>query len=719
MTFEETLRFMQTHPWNFYYLDPSPTSVKLGENFMYDYEVPELFSDEEKHDYEQRREKLDEIGSKICIMPLPSGWEGIGQYNYAHVDDILSKLLKGHPDRWFIPRVHLNAPTDWMREHPEELCVYGCGPRDVEGIRALVGTPEHDMWGFNNGKISRQSFSSRLWLKDALVAWEHLIRHLEESPYGKQVLAYMPQFGNCGENMWFGDWRVNKKDDRWGDFGISHTRLFFEWALEKYGSLEEVRKAWKSPNLTAENMEMPTIAERFGNDKTLKGALLVDDQKSVDSNEFHSKCCMDALEAFGKMVKEMTGKPCGSFYGYLQDDTVGYAGHTAFDRALTTPYLDFYSSPKGYHYCQAGDPGTSQAPGQSIARKKLWIEENDMRSYHMHETHPKDTYSPKTFEETYTCFWRELYRALTLKQGFWWMDINGMNDDWYGDPKMVEMLHAQADFYKKWSIVPRKDITEVLFVEDEKSYEHMGIISGISWSVRLRLDRELRLCGTPVDRFRLADLFEMDLSQYKFIVFTHSFLMPKEKWQILEKRIRPDAHIVWNYGAALLTPAFDPNNQKAVTGFNTIETPGRMQPESIYRHIYWHSTREIPNDYPLLSIVPEAGQEVLQTSPDHHILTARVPRGKGASIQAVDRTLRSDILRRLMADAGVHFQAPENCAVLADEKLIGFFPRWDVDFSYFFDGRWRNVITGEEVGGSVELKIQGKKFAIFEKVDEN
>ena len=72
-----------------------------------------------------------------------------------------------------------------------------------------------------------------------------------------------------------------------------------------------------------------------------------------------------------------------------------------------------------------------------------------------------------------------------------------------------------------------------------------------------------------------------------------------------------------------------------------------------------------------------------------------------------------------MADAGVRFQAPENCAVLADEKLIGFFPRWDVDFSYFFDGQWRNVITGEEARGSVELKIQGKKFAIFEKVEDN
>ena len=43
-------------------------------------------------------------------------------------------------------------PTDWMRAYPEELCVYSHGPiGDVEAIRALVGTADQDMAGFNDG----------------------------------------------------------------------------------------------------------------------------------------------------------------------------------------------------------------------------------------------------------------------------------------------------------------------------------------------------------------------------------------------------------------------------------------------------------------------------------------------------------------------------------------------------------------------------------------
>jgi len=231
------------------------------------------------------------------------------------------------------------------------------------------------------------------------------------------------------------------------------------------------------------------------------------------------------------------------------------------------------------------------------------------------------------------------------------------------------------------------------------------------------LEREMRLCGAPVDRYRAADLMEMDLSQYRFIMCSHAFVMPKEKWQALRARMRPDVHILWNYAAGLLDPAYSPDNQKAVTGFRTAPCPERMQHEDVYKHIYWHAVRPVPQDYPLVEILPEEGQEVLQTSPDGHILTARVACGEGASIFAADITLRTPILRRLMEDAGVRFQTPAYCSVLADEQLIGFFPQKDQQFAYRFEGLWRNVMTGKTVSGTVEMQIEAKKFAIFEKLD--
>ena len=713
MNLEETLDYMRHHPWNFYYVGTSLNEIG-----------PTCYCsclDSLRDEYRCRREKLDYIGSMINTVPLPcSFWPAIGTYDFTDIDKMAHELLDGHPDRWFVPRLHMDPPLDWLRAHPEEVCVYWNGPTDPEVIASMVGTPQHDLNGcdgdrkpYPDQQISNQSFSSKLWVQDACIALGKLIDHVESQPYGKQVIGYHIAFGNCGECMWWGDWR-NQGDPRKGDFGISHKKHFFNWAVEKYGSLEALRAAWNLPDLTRENIPMPTPPERWSeNGKDLRGVLLAQDQRQVDCNEFHSKACFDAIEAFGKVVKEKSGKPAGAFYGYFQDETVGYAGHLDTERAMTTPYVDFYSSPKGYHYCLAGDPGASQAPGQSFSRKKIWVEENDSRSHHALKCDRNR--ANKTPSETFTAFWREIYRALTFQQTFWWMDINGLNDDWYGDPDMVEMFKAQADFFKKWSPVERRSVAQVLFVEDEASCAHTTYISGPQRNLRLRLERELKLCGAPVDHLRISDLFEIDLSQYKFIVFCHAFVMPKDTWEALRQRIRPDAHILWNWAAGMLDPEFNPENQKQVTGFYTEECPGRMQPEELYRHIYWHSTHHCPQDYPLIRIVPEAGQEVIQTSPDGGILTARIARDQGASIFAAEFTLREKQLRKLLKDAGVDFYAPENCTVLADDKLLGFFPRWDVAFPYVFKGTWRNVLTGELVSGAVDLRIRSKGLAIYEK----
>lgn len=707
MTLADTLEYMRHHPWNFYY-------VGAGDNWGNDSRMKDV--------YRNRREQIDYIGSMINTVPFPAFWMGVDSYSFDGIDAVAKELLDGHPNRWLVPRLYMDPPNDWLRTYPEEVCVYWNGPTDPKEIASMVGTEQHDMLGYDGDQkpypdeqIANQSFSSKRWVQDASVALEKVVAHMENQPYGKQILGYHIGFGNCGECMWWGDWR-NQGDPRKGDFGISHTQHFFDWVVEKYGSLEALRTAWKMPELTRQNVPIPTPPERWSeNGKDLQGVLLAQDQRQVDCNEFHSKACFDAIEAFGKVIKRVCGKPCGAFYGYFQDETVGYAGHLDTQRAMTTPYVDFYSSPKGYHYCLAGDPGASQAPGQSFARKKIWVEENDSRSHHA-LTCDRER-ANKTASDTFTAFWREIYRALTFQQSFWWMDINGVNDDWYADKEMVEMFRQQSDFFKKWSPIQRKSVAQVLFVEDEASCGHTTYISGPQRNLRLRLERELRLCGTPMDHLRLSDLFETDLRQYKFIVFCHAFVMPQETWNVLRKRIAPNTHILWNWAAGILDPKYNPDNQKQVTGFRTRECPDRMQPEALYRHIYWHGTHNCPQDYPLLEIVPEAGQEILQTSPDGKILTARIPREQGANIFAAEFTLREAFLRKLLTEAGVDFYAPENCTVLADDKLLGFFPRWDVAFTHVFQGRWRNVLTGEVFLGARKLHIRSKGLALFEKID--
>ena len=709
MNIEQILHLMRHTPWNWYYVCD------------WEYFCPGITPEEYKESfrlYADRQAKLDAIGSDICSVLMPWWWTGIDEYDFTRIDEFTEALLKDHPNRYFVPRIKLEPPLDWMKQHPEELCVYWHGPQTAEEIRDMVGTAYHDRSGTGAaiGKgylISNQSFSSKKWQEDAARALHALVEHLEKGPYASQIIGYMPAFGNNGECAWWGDWRLRGNPQK-GDFGISHRQDFYTWAVEKYGSPEALRQAWNLPELTKENIPIPTADDRWSiHDNSLKGALLAGANWHVDYNAFRSNACFDAIELFGKVVKESCGKAAGSFYGYLQCPTGGKAGHLATDRAVTTPYVDFYSAPKGYHYCLAGDPGSSQAPAQSIARKKLWIEENDCRSHHADDTMRK----ADTPQDTQTVFWREVYRALTLGFGFWWMDIGGLRDDWYADDDMVEMFRQQAEFFKKWSPAERKGTAQVLFVVDEDSYYHMTYLNGSQVGLRLRLERELRRCGAEVDHLRMADLEEVDLRQYRFVVFCHAYVMPKEKWEQLRKRLRPDVHVLWNYAAAMLTPDYSPENQKAVTGFGVQETPDRMNHADLYRHIYWHCTKPVLQDYPRLALVEEEGQQVLQRSPDGYVLTAKKEANGIQNIFAADITLRTPLLRQLLEAAGVTLSAPVYCSVLADEKLKGFFPYFDVCFHHQFDGSWRNVITGQVVTGKVKLAIPEKRFMIFEKLD--
>ena len=117
-----------------------------------------------------------EQGVKLQTSILFSGWVGEDKYDYTLTDKTLEKLFAVLPeDAAYIPRVKLNAPVEWSKLHPEELCVYYGGCNDPEYIRTRVGSLEHDLLGYEapdgyymgkderpniNGFFSNQSFAS-------------------------------------------------------------------------------------------------------------------------------------------------------------------------------------------------------------------------------------------------------------------------------------------------------------------------------------------------------------------------------------------------------------------------------------------------------------------------------------------------------------------------------------------------------------------------------
>ena len=124
---------MKNTPWSFYYGACSENDTERDAFFYRNHEV------------------IDRIGSEIRCFNIETGWDGVDTYDYTQIDKSVETLLKGYPNRYFVPRLQFNPPVGWIKRHPEELCVYYGGPKTKEEILNKIDTPAYDPWGADGG----------------------------------------------------------------------------------------------------------------------------------------------------------------------------------------------------------------------------------------------------------------------------------------------------------------------------------------------------------------------------------------------------------------------------------------------------------------------------------------------------------------------------------------------------------------------------------------
>ena len=72
-------------------------------------------------------------------------------------------------------------------------------------------------------------------------------------------------------------------------------------------------------------------------------------------------------------------------------------------------------------------------------------------------------------------------------------------------------------------------------------------------------------------------------------------------------------------------------------------------------------------------------------------------------------------LRTVLENAGVDFYAPEECTVFADNRIVSFFAREDIEFipQIMQDGVFTNFMTGEKYVAGTKLRIDKKGGIAF------
>lgn len=626
-------------------------------------------------DYHRR---FKEIGVDLHTCILPSGWVGVDEYDYSLTDRVVEEIFRNNENAYFIPRIKLNVPVDWCRENPEDVFVYYEGPQTVEEIRDTVGTLRHDYIGYDapngyyaagefkdprpniGGVIARQSFSSKKWLKDAGTALEKIIDRLENGKYGDRILGYHVAYGTSGETVLWG--RVSNK---YGDWGIVNKREFYNWSVKKYGSVEAVEKAWGMGNIAPDTMPIPEPCRRCPESDSFEAFVRSEDIHAIDYDLFMSDINANAIEHFGRIIKEKTGKAVGAFHGYyLHVDNAAYTGHLALERLLDSPFVDFFAAPKSYYRCKAGEPGGELCPAQSVNLKKIWLDELDNRT-HLDSLDNRPNYGEnetewesKGMRDTKSVFWREYSKNLSHNSGFWWMDLGG---GWFDDSEIMSEFKKIYDLNADIRKTQHKSVSDVLIVTDERSAFYMRANKDMRCGFAEDFIYEARMTGALVDTYRAKDLFEIDLSRYKLVVFAYNTYADSDYFD----RVLPmlsHATVMFNYAPGIWSEkGYSVENVKRITGFDIKPCDG---PDGY--------------DFPQLSATGE---------------------GRNGYILNLKPYMNHIELREIMRKAGCHlYTEAEGVILYGDNRFIGIFnsDAADITLSFATPIECRDVITDVE-----------------------
>ncbi|MBQ8907150.1 MAG: hypothetical protein IJY71_01000 [Clostridia bacterium] len=613
---------------------------------------PLVFSEEYDKFLGYHQQFLEE-GVKIHTCILHSGWVGVDTYDYSVVDKVLDGLMNLSEDILYMPRIKLNPPITWCKENPTEVFLYAEAPTDIEEIRALVGTAKHDILGYESkkgyyspngfvddrpnvgGVISNQSFSSEKWKKDATVALERLLAHIEAKPYAHRIIGYMISFGQSGEPMMWG-----RSSRHYGDYSAVCRRAFYQYGLEKYGSQEALERAWGVKSLTPETPVLPSPFARYGDNRNSTMEELFratpSDAAVIDYDEFISNRIADLLIYFSAFVKEKTGgKITGTFYGYfIECENANYAGHLAIQKILDSPAIDFMSAPITYERRGDGEPSGEMLPVMSVNRKKVWVDESDVRTY---RARVADGVSHSGgVEESKSSLWREAAKNFSHNSGFWWMDLG---DGWYNDAEMMKTVGAITAFREKINPRPWRSVSDVLVVLDENSLYRMKENYYMRQDFMAHFLANLRSSGVLVDVYRPIDLTELDLSRYKLVIFAYDFSVDSKIFNAIH--LPKDATVLFHYAAGIWTDGvYSLDNTERLTGFR----------------LYEKGSAEA--GYPALGIEGYEGS-----------LAEKTVNGRRHLIHVGGLMSQSE-LREIARGAGCHIYAEENLVLYGDNRFL-------------------------------------------------
>lgn len=489
----------------------------------------------------------------------PPTWVGPDNWDFSEFDARAHRVLEADPDGLIIPRILLSTPGWWTESHPDELLVLDNGSKVyTKPIRSPI-TPTDRKF---------PSIASEKWRQDMASGLRHLIEHIQQSGYADNLFGYM--ITGLMTEEWY-HWSSGV--EQLGDYSQPYTHAFRRWLREKYGTVENLRKAWNNSSVDFDSAVIPSKAERFGNP-----AKIFRDPKTemrvIDFYLFHNEIIPDTIDYFAKAVKDATGrtKVVGAFYGFMFEfNGDPDFGHNAMGKLIESPNIDFMMVTASYNNRQLGSGlDYARSPAKSVAlHNKLWYHDNDTISFLYRKVMERVGIKnieyeagrlggTKTLQESIWIYLRG--SGFTLGGGFF-QSLFDLHGGYFSDSQLLEGIKKIYTVFDESKQYDRSSCSEVLFVSDESSCSYVvqpRSYNGRDWWSELNLQTFLHSqpaffkMGAPHDSILVDDLALVDMEQYKLIIFLNVYnLTDKQRELIKNKVTQKGKTVLWCYAPGL------------------------------------------------------------------------------------------------------------------------------------------------------------------------
>ncbi len=464
--------------------------------------------------------------SRYAYVPATSKpiWEGKDKVNTDVVDEIILSVLRRNPQANIILELWAYPYREWGDENPDEIV------RNAKGERAYgiwgnltgytedlekVGTSQNKAWWY-------PSYQSDKWRTDSQAAFKTIAEHLKTSVYGKAVVGF---FVSGGQDLRF--------DPFFYDYSKPSERTFREWTLKKYGTIENVAKAWKQPLTAPDQIKVPQFQAHQVEDLApyqTTGPLM-------DYREFKDEGTWSLRDGYARVLKENIGKP-----------VVALTYNSPISKYfLPSQYVDGSGAMTYYPY---RNPGYSLGwfPGDGYKyHQKMFLQEVDLRSYvgsrypGIQQTWIGGGLTPETWDAIHR---KMIGASLAQGTGWWYYDMGR----YFADPVIHERIGQTYKVAKRLTTMPpATSQAEVCLISRDAPDP---FLSGRYTAIDFGNDYQkmmLESSGVPLEKHYLEDvLANPALQNFKVYIFQHvSSITQEQRRQIKEKLLNRNRTIVW------------------------------------------------------------------------------------------------------------------------------------------------------------------------------